>query len=361
MILSASGLALHAWWALRWDGLGIFSHCKQTTKDLPDSCSVVVCCHNEAPHVVGFHKALVPALNHLSALGVDVQVVAVNHGSTDGTAEALEALQDSSGWTVVHQKRTRPSKKEALEAGMAAATGHVVVVTDIDCKPLAPRWLELMLLGASAQWDVQVGLSLPGQGNGSLHLLQQLEAERAAQKAVGAVVRGRPYLGFGRNMAFTREMWTRVGGMSNHAHVRSGDDDLWLQEAVALGARVATNVSAQAQTASAWPSTWERWRRQKTRHLSASSVYPVATLARLALPTLGTGLLAAGVVHNPSGTSVLCAGSALLLRTVTFGLFLHQAGRPGLRAWTLLLEPAVGLFRSWSWWKGATTDSTAWK
>ena len=37
-------------------------------------------------------------------------------------------------------------------------------------------------------------------------------------------------------MAFTRDMWTRVGGMSNHAHVRSGDDDLWLQEAVALGA-----------------------------------------------------------------------------------------------------------------------------
>ena len=72
-------------------------------------------------------------------------------------------------------------------------------------------------------------------------------------------------------------------------------------------------------------------------------------------------LLAAGVVHNPSGTSVLCAGSALLLRAVTFGLFLHQAGRPSLRAWTLLLEPAVGLFRSWSWWKGATTDSTAWK
>ena len=66
-------------------------------------------------------------------------------------------------------------------------------------------------------------------------------------------------------------------------------------------------------------------------------------------------------LFNPSGTSVLCAGSALLLRAVTFGLFLHQAGRPPLRTWTLLLEPAVGLFRSWSWWKGATTDSTAWK
>ncbi len=361
MMLSALGLALHAWWALRWDGLGVLNPSSPIGEELPDSCSVVVCCHNEAPRVAGFHRALRPALKHAEARGVRVQVVAVNHGSTDGTAEALEALKESSGWTVVHQARTRPSKKEALEAGMAAATGPVVVVTDIDCTPLAPEWLGLMLRGASAKWDVCVGLSLPGRGVGWLHVLQQLEAERSAQKAVGAVVRGRPYLGFGRNMAFTREMWTRVGGMSSHAHVRSGDDDLWLQEAVAFGARVSTKTSVSAQTASSWPSTWDGWRRQKTRHVSASSVYPVATLARLALPTVGTGLLAAGVVHNPSGTSVLCAGSALLMRTVTFGLFLHQAGRPALRAWTLLLEPAAGLFRSWAWWKGATTDSTAWK
>ena len=183
-----------------------------------------------------------------------------------------------------------------------------------------------MMRGAAAM-DVRVGLSLPGRGSGLLHVLQRLEAERSAQKAVGAVARGRAYLGFGRNMAFTQDMWSRVGGMSNHAHVRSGDDDLWLQEAVALGARVSTNPSPAAQTASTWPSTWEGWRRQKTRHVSASSVYPATTLARLALPTLGTALLAAGVVHNPSGTSALCAGSALL-RAVTFGLFLHQAGRP---------------------------------
>ena len=49
------------------------------------------------------------------------------------------------------------------------------------------------------------------------------------------------------------------------------------------------------------------------------------------------------------------------IQIMTTHLENNQAGRPPLRAWTLLLEPAVGLFRSWSWWKGATTDSTAWK
>ena len=85
MMLSASGLALHAWWALRWDGMGIRKTSAQAGDELPDTCSVVVCCHNEAPRVAGFHEALRPALNHAAALGVYVQVVAVNHGSTDGT------------------------------------------------------------------------------------------------------------------------------------------------------------------------------------------------------------------------------------------------------------------------------------
>ena len=123
MMLSVSGLALHAWWALRWDGLGVRTRSSHTAAPLPDSCSVVVCCHNEVSQIMGFHQALQPALNHAAACGVNVNVVAVNHGSTDGTAEALEALKERAGWTVVHQARTRPSKKEALEAGMAAAQG----------------------------------------------------------------------------------------------------------------------------------------------------------------------------------------------------------------------------------------------
>ena len=215
MMLSASGLAIHALWALRWDGLGPRKTSSKATDKLPDSCSVVVCCHNEEARIADFHHALLPALVHAESCGMHVQVVAVNHGSTDGTAQALEALSDRSGWIVVHQARTRPSKKEALEAGMLAATGESVVVTDLDCTPLSPEWLELMLRGAAAQWDVCVGLSLPVRGAGRLHALQQLEAERTAQKAVGAVVRARPYLGFGRNMAFTREMWVRVGGMAS--------------------------------------------------------------------------------------------------------------------------------------------------
>lgn len=295
-----------------------------------------------------------------------VTVVAVNHGSTDDTQRELEHVAGlDARWHVVSVPRTQASKKEALNAAMDAATGDVRVMTDADCVPSDVSWLSNMARGANAMWDVCVGISLPVEPShgrlGWLARCQRLEARRLAQRATGAVDAGRPYLAFGRNMAVTSRMWARVGGFDGHTHVPSGDDDLWLQEATRRGARVSVHPVREAQTASEWPASWGAWRRQKTRHFTASPSYPWQVKARLLVPGLGWTLLAAGVVHNPSGTSVALAGFALLSRALTFGMFLHRAGLPGRDAWELLLEPVVSAFRVWAWWKGSTSESTPWK
>ena len=221
-----------------------------------------------------------------------------------------------------------------------------------------------MTAEAGTRWDVQVGVSLPQVPTSRpslLSLLQRIEAQRLAQRAVGAIEAGAPYLGFGRNMAFTRDIWNRTQGMEGHEDLMSGDDDLWLQKAVRKGARVTACLGTEGQTTSQWPDTWKGWRRQKTRHFTASVAYPRSTLIRLGVPAMGWMLLAVGVVHNPSGTSMALATSAVLIRTLTFGLFLHRMDQPFWQAWTLLLEPAVSLFRGWAWWKGQTSDLTPWK
>ena len=360
MVLSAVGAAIHGWWAWRFDGWKATN--VSDTGASVKSCSVVVCFHNEAPRVARLVNALSPAFNTLENEGWTVSAVAVNHGSTDATASQLaEATHNHPHWKVVEISRSANSKKEALVAGVDASTGDVVVVTDADCTPRDASWLVRMTKGAQSAWDVHVGLSLPKKRRTALDRLQRLEARRVAQKAAGAVTAGRPYLAFGRNMAFTRDIWNRVGGMKAHAHLPSGDDDLWLQAAVKCGARVSLNVHPNAQMESEWPPTWSAWRRQKTRHFSASKAYPMALQARLGLPALGWLLLVAGVVHNPSGTSVAFVALAFILRTLTFGMFLHRAGQPWREAWELLLEPAVSAFRTWAWWKGQTSESTSWK
>ena len=366
-MLSLLGAGIQCVWAWRWDGWLAQTDRDEKAKAMPDSCTVVVCCHNESEHVAALHAAISQSVLHAREAGCLADVVMVNHGSTDDTLDLLQHMAEKDPlWTVVNAKRTCSSKKEALERGMDLAKGEVLLLTDADCTMLSRRWVLDMIQGGGEFWDVHVGLSLPAPVTGRgpqrwLNRFQRLEARRIAQRTVGAIDATSPYMAFGRNLAFTREMWDRVGGFDNHKHVPSGDDDLWIQEAVALGAKVRANTRASSQTISVWPQSWRAWRRQKSRHFSASGLYPWSVRVRLLMPGVGWLLLVGGVVHNPSVTSVGCLSLALMVRSLTFGLFLRRIDQPATDAWELLLEPVTSVFRLWSWGRGQTSDSTPWK
>ncbi|MFQ5550168.1 MAG: glycosyltransferase family 2 protein, partial [Gemmatimonadales bacterium] len=86
--------------------------------------------------------AIIPAYNEASTVEsvvralrdapVNIEIVAVNDGSTDATGEILDALE-AQGLVdhVVHQPRNR-GKGAAIRRGITAANGHVVVVQDAD-------------------------------------------------------------------------------------------------------------------------------------------------------------------------------------------------------------------------------------
>ena len=124
MLFAAAGAAIQWFWAWRWDGVSFKSNPPAPAMDVPTSgCTVVSCFHNEAPNVADFALGLKPALQTARAKGMSVEVVTVNHGSTDETGELLEKeAGQENHWQVVHASRTRAGKKEALALGVAAAS-----------------------------------------------------------------------------------------------------------------------------------------------------------------------------------------------------------------------------------------------
>lgn len=106
--------------------------------------SVVIPVYNEEATVDELHRRLAAVLERVEP---DHEVLLVNDGSRDGTAEALRRIAESgSRWRAIHFSRNF-GHQAAVAAGLRYATGQAVVVMDADLQD-PPELLEAML----ARW-----------------------------------------------------------------------------------------------------------------------------------------------------------------------------------------------------------------
>jgi glycosyltransferase involved in cell wall biosynthesis len=304
--------------------------------------SIVVCARNELENL----RRLLPLLLQQD-YPAGFEIVLVDDRSQDDTyLYAQQLVQYYADRVRLVTISSTPEgfapKKYALTLGIKATRYQRLLFTDADCIPLTNQWLRLMQRGFANYGrppaDLVVGYSAYAEAPGLLNKLIRYETLVTAAQYLSFAWRGWPYMGVGRNLAYTRGCFTATKGFASHIRQLSGDDDLLVQDAVRQGQRVAVVADPSAHTLSEPAATWAVWWHQKRRHLSAGRAYRLADRLRVGIFVTANGLFYGSTVvllfspNNWVPLAVVCTLRTLFVTGVyaRLGRRLHQPVIVGL-------------------------------
>lgn len=242
---------------------------KITPKRIP--ISVIVCAKNEEENVANF----IPILAEQNY--PDFEIVLIDDASSDSTLAVFEEFEKQYPnirlVKVQNNEAFWGNKKYALTLGIKAAKKEYLLFTDADCYPTSKDWITAM----SSQFTMQKTIVL-GYGkyekiaNSFLNKIIRFETLLTAIQYFSWAKAGQPYMGVGRNMGYKKEEFFNVNGFIEHIQVRSGDDDLFINQA-ANAKNVTIAYTPESFTLSKPKTSFKEFFTQKRRHVATANYY----------------------------------------------------------------------------------------
>lgn len=247
-----------------------FSTITKKTKKSSFPVSLVVCAKNEAENLKQ-HIPLWLAQDH-----PNFEIILINDASMDESLEIMEHFANEDPRIkivdVENNEAFWGSKKYALTLGIKRAKHEHMIFTDADCKPASNEWLSLMASEFSADKQLVLGYGAYIKQKGFLNRLIRFETLMTAAQYFSYAKIGIPYMGVGRNLGYTANLYYNNRGFINHIKIASGDDDLFVNE-TANSKNTAICVIPEAFTYSIPENNRKSWVQQKRRHYSTAKFY----------------------------------------------------------------------------------------
>lgn len=232
--------------------------------------SVIICARNEAENLTNFLPAI------LEQDYPDFEVIVVNDCSEDNSYDILGAFLKKYPHLRISNVNKDPkfthNKKFAQFIGIKAAKNEILLFTDADCKPESDKWLEVMTSHFDDKTSFVLGYGGYFSENGLLNKYLRYDCLTIAMQYLGMAIRGVPYMGVGRNLAYRRSVFFDNKGFGSHNHVVSGDDDL-LVNTIANRRNTYVECNSVAHTRSVPAHNLNAWLLQKKRHLTTAPYY----------------------------------------------------------------------------------------
>lgn len=165
-------------------------------------------------------------------------------------------------------------KKFALSEAISLTKYDELLLTDGDCIPSSENWILYMsmALQSDVNKEIVLGYSPMRYSQGNVNTFSRYETVVTAMQYFTYAVQGWPYMGVGRNLMYTKQLFEANNGFQFGAYLPGGDDDLFIQNA-ANDRNVAICIDPKAHVETFAPSRWLQFFKQKQRHISTSSLY----------------------------------------------------------------------------------------
>ena len=246
----------------------LIKHRPQKQKNI--AISVLVCAKNEADNL----KEFIPII--LEQNYPTFELVLINDNSIDETLEVMKSFQAThKNIKIVDVKPIEAfwgNKKYALTLGIKASSNNFLLLTDADCKPLSKNWIKEMSSHFTNKKTIVLGYGAYKTTKGFLNKLIRFETLLTAIQYFSYTKIGMPYMSVGRNLAYRKETFFEARGFMSHMKVRSGDDDLFVNQ-VANTSNTAICIAKESFTESIPKKSLSEWLNQKKRHVSSANFY----------------------------------------------------------------------------------------
>jgi glycosyltransferase involved in cell wall biosynthesis len=337
--------------------LKVYLYKPPETKSIKQPVSVIICARNEAENL----RKFLPSI--LEQDYPDYEVIVVNDCSEDNSYDILgnylikyPHLRIS---TVNKDPKFTHNKRFAQFIGIKAAKNELILFTDADCHPESVRWIE----GMTSHFDENIIFKLGYGGykkeKGLLNSYIRYDCLTIAMQYLGMAIRGIPYMGVGRNLAYRRSDFFRNKGFGLHNHLISGDDDL-LVNTIATAKNTLVELKTETHTRSVASSRTGEWIKQKKRHLTTAPYYKLRDKILLIAEPLARVLLYATFIvllsfHFLWPYVLAVYGLRLSTQIIVFTLVQKKLNEPGLLAYSLffdifspLINSIIFLSNTWS-------------
>jgi glycosyltransferase involved in cell wall biosynthesis len=328
--------------------LAVYVYKPSGIKTTKQPVSIIICARNEAENLRNFLPAV------LEQDYPDYEVIIVNDCSEDNSYNILgnylmqyPHLKIS---TVNKDPQFTHNKKFAQFIGIKAAKNDILLFTDADCQPESDKWLE----GMTSHFDEKITFVLGYGGylneKGLLNKYIRYDSMTIAMQYLGMAIRGIPYMGVGRNLAYRRSVFFTNKGYGAHNHLISGDDDLFVNTN-ALSSNTCVEFRNGTHTRSIPCSGFKEWITQKKRHLTTAPYYKFRDKLLLMIEPLTRILYYSAFIVLLSFSFlwpfVLAVfGLRLITQIIVFTLVQKKLNEPGLIIYSLFFDIFSPVFNS---------------